>query len=101
MEQNYFDDKDEDPRNIVTCYVRAKDFERYKKSISFSTAANVLKDMIASVEATDIKKFLNFFKLEIVAIFSIDQAETTILYFASLEYLNVKIPISIVLQNWV
>lgn len=31
LEQNYFDDKDEDPRNIVTCYVRAKDFERYKK----------------------------------------------------------------------
>lgn len=63
LKQNYFDDKDEDPRNIVTCYVRVKDFERYKKSISFSTAANVLKDMIASVEATDIKKVSKLFQV--------------------------------------
>lgn len=63
LQKNYFGDMDESPRNIVTCYVRVKDLERYKKSISFSTAANVLKDMIASVEATDIKKVSKLFQV--------------------------------------
>lgn len=63
LEQHYFDDENESPRKIAACYVRVKHFEQYKNSIPFNVVANALKEMITSVDTTDIKKASKHFQV--------------------------------------
>lgn len=66
---NYYGYKNRKPENIVECFVKMKEYEKYKNAQSFSDAVNEIKNMITSVETTDIKAISMLFSVRDIGYF--------------------------------
>ncbi len=66
---HYYGYKNRIANNIVECFVRMKEYEKYKSAQPFNNAASEINDMIASVETTDIKEISKLFSVRDIGYF--------------------------------